>query len=220
MTRQSVCHDDQFDLERLADARQRPASEPGCQANQPQKHLRGDERVAAGRVAIVRNDAEHLAQGIEREMPDRRAPGERAVALEVQREIHRVEASVHELEAPVPAVGGIEGRDVVADVMTDDHAVTQIVEEQLERLRFVHPLPALVARDAVDGHGFGVALHLDQSAERILEDDLTVDHRDRADRDDAVRRRSSARWFRNRARRSARDRSACRRSRSASKRAR
>ncbi len=75
----------------------------------------------------------------------------------------------------------------MADVMADDDTVTEVVEERLERLRLLHALLALVASDAMDGHGFGVALHLEQGAERILEDDLAIDHGDRPDRDDAVR---------------------------------
>ena len=74
-------------------------------------------------------------------------------------------------------------------MVTHDDAVTQIVEEQFERLRFLHPLPALIAGHAMHGDRFGIALHLEQGRERVLEDDLAVDHGHRADRDDAVRRR-------------------------------
>src|SRR5688572_26043102 len=172
----------QLDFERLADSAERFPAEPAREANQPQKHLGGDERVAAGRVPVVRDDVEHAAQGIEREVPDWRAPRECTIPLEVQGEIHRVEAPVQQLQAPVPAVRNVERRDVVTDVMADDHPVAQVVEEQRERLRFLHPLPALVAGDAVHGDGFGVALHPDQCTERILDDDLTVHHRHRTNR--------------------------------------
>ena len=57
---------------------------PSCQAHQAQKHLRGDERIAGRRVAIVRDNAEHLAQRVEREAADGRASSERAIALEMK----------------------------------------------------------------------------------------------------------------------------------------
>ena len=43
----------------------------------------------------------------------------RAAAFQVQGQIHRVEAAVHQIEAPVTLVGGIQRRNVVADVVAD-----------------------------------------------------------------------------------------------------
>ena len=71
-----------------------------------------------------------VAQRVEREVTDGRTSGERAIALEVQRQIHRVQAAVQQPRAPVPLAGRVERRDVVADVMADDHAVAQIVEKR------------------------------------------------------------------------------------------
>src|SRR5215216_699088 len=51
---------------------QRPdpiATVPRRQAQQTEEHLRRDERVASGGVAIVGDDAEHVAQAVERELP-------------------------------------------------------------------------------------------------------------------------------------------------------
>ena len=43
---------------------------------------------------------------------------ERAVSFKVQRQVHRVEKTVLELETEVPRAGDIEGRDVVQDVVS------------------------------------------------------------------------------------------------------
>ena len=88
-------------------------------------------------MAIVRNHSKHLAERIERELADWRAAGERAVTLEVQREIHRVQAPVQQRHVPVARACRVERRDVVADVMSDDHAVLQVVEKAFERLGFL-----------------------------------------------------------------------------------
>ena len=90
-------------------------------------------------MAIVRNNAKQLAQGIQREVANRRTTGESAIPLEVECQIHRVQASVCQLEAPVAAICGIECCDVVADVVTNDHAVAEVLEELFERLRLSTP---------------------------------------------------------------------------------
>src|SRR5262245_29613604 len=118
-----------LDFKRLAEPGERASSESGRQAQQTKKHLRRDEGVAAGGVSIVRNDGKQLTQGIQGEVSNRWTAGKGAVALEMQCQIHRVEASVRQLEAPVAAIRGIEGCDVVADVVTNDHAVAEILEE-------------------------------------------------------------------------------------------
>ena len=51
---------------------------------QAEKHLRRDEGVPACGVAVVRNHAEHVAQRIEREVPDRRAARQPTIPLDVQ----------------------------------------------------------------------------------------------------------------------------------------
>ena len=61
--------------------------------------------------------SEQGAESIERELPDRRTPGERTVTLQVQREIHGVEAAIRERDAPVPFERRVKGADVVADVV-------------------------------------------------------------------------------------------------------
>ena len=104
-----------------------------------QEHLRREERVAAGRVAVVRDDVEHLAERVERVLADGRPPGEGAIALEVQRQVHRVEAAIHRRDGPAALVTGVERRDVVADVVPDDHAVAQVVEKARQRLFLVNP---------------------------------------------------------------------------------
>ena len=70
---------------RFGQARERRPAVACREPEQAQEHLRREERVAAGRVAVVRNHVEHLAERVERELANRRPAGERAVALEVQR---------------------------------------------------------------------------------------------------------------------------------------
>ena len=104
----------------------------GGEPEQAKEDLRRQEGVATCRVAVVRNHIEHLAQRVEGEMANRRASGEGTVSFEVQREIHRVEASIHRAKPPAALVAGVERSDVVTDVMSDDHAIAQVVEESRE----------------------------------------------------------------------------------------
>ena len=120
-----------------------------------------------------------LAQRVQREMANRRAAGERAVSFEVQREIHRVEASIHRAKAPAALVAGVERSDVVTDVVSDDHAVPQVVEKARQRLLFLQPPASLVACDAVHRHGARVFGDGQQRVEGVLQHDLVSARRRR-----------------------------------------
>ena len=74
----------------------------------------------------------------------------------------------------------------MADVVPDDHAVAQVSQEGLERLRFLNPFLALVTRDAVYRHGRRVLGEPDQRIEGVLDHDVPVHHRNGADGDEAV----------------------------------
>src|SRR6476620_6535630 len=98
-------------------------------------------------MAAVRDYTEHVAEGVKGEATDPGPPGKRPACLEMQGEIHRVEASIEQLEAPLPLVGGVERSDVMTDMVADDHAVPEILEKKFQRARFLHSLEALVAGD-------------------------------------------------------------------------
>lgn len=51
------------------------------------------------------------------------ATGEGSVAFEVQGEVHRIQAGVLQSKAEVALVAGVEGFDVVTDVVADNDAV-------------------------------------------------------------------------------------------------
>ena len=51
----------------------------------------------------------------------------------MQREIHRIEASIHGVEPPPAVVARVEGADVMTDTVSDDHAVPQVVEKARQR---------------------------------------------------------------------------------------
>ena len=125
-----------------------------------------------------------------------RPAGERAVLLEVQRQVHRVQAAIRHPEAPMALVRRVERADVVIDVMADDHAVAEIFEELLEHLGLLHAGAALVARHTVHCHCCRVLLYLDQRVEGIVQSDLAVLDRHRAHRDEAVHTRVESRGFR------------------------
>ncbi len=93
---------------------------------------------------------------------------------------------------PAALVTGVEGGDVVADVVPDDHAVAHVVEKACQRLFLVNPPAGFVARDAVHGDGAGVLRDLQERVERILEQDLAPADGDGADRDDAIGTRIEA----------------------------
>ena len=93
-------------------------------------------------------------------------------------------------------VSRVERRDVVADVVADDHAVAQVVEKGLECLRFLDAFLALVTRDAVHRDGRCVLGQPDERMEGVLDQDVSVDHRDRTDGDQAVGARIQAGRFR------------------------
>ena len=111
--------------------------------------------------------------------------GERAVLLQMQSQVHGVEAAVQEPHAEVPLVAGIERRDVVADMVAHDHAIAEVPEETFERLPLVDPAAALVPRHAMHGDGAGV-VDLNQRRELILEHDFAGLHGHRTDGDDRI----------------------------------
>ena len=123
--------------ELLADPAQRHPAVARRELQQAKQDLGGDEGVATRGVAIVRDHVEHLAQCVQREVPNRRASCEGAVLLEMQSQIHRVDAAVQQTHPPVTLVGRIEGGDVVTDVVADDDPVAQVVEKPFQRLRFL-----------------------------------------------------------------------------------
>ena len=86
----------------------------------------------------------------------------------------------------MPLAGAIESRDVVPDVMPDDDAIQQVVEEQAHRRRFLHSVDSLVARDAVHGDRRVVIRHLEQDFEGVIEENFTVLHDDGPDGDNPV----------------------------------
>jgi len=147
-------------------------------------------------MAAVRDDTEHLAQRVEREPANRRAPRERTIPLEVQRQVHRVEVAIGQRDVPVTPVAGVERRDVMADVVSDDDAIAKIVEEPGERLGLSQPTAALVSRHTVDSHRFRVALELEQRRVRIVQQDFPVLDSHRANRHDAVGLRVESGRFR------------------------
>ncbi len=137
-------------------------------------------------MPVMRNDPEHRAQRVESEMTDRRTPGEHSVAFEVQRQIHRIQAVIQQPATPQTREGRINGRDVVPDVMSNDHAVAQILEKPGQRGGLLDPTPGLIPCDAVNGYGFSVVLNPNQRRERVIEQDLAVEHSDRSDRDQPI----------------------------------
>ena len=54
----------------------------------------------------------------------------------------------------------------------DDDAVPEVVEKLLDRDGLVDAAQALIACHAMDGHGFSVAIDLDQRVEGVLDDDF------------------------------------------------
>jgi hypothetical protein len=83
------------------------------QLEQTEKHLRRDEGIPARGVTIVRNHTKQVAERVERERAYGWPPGECSVALEMQGQIHRVEASVQRPKPPPALVARIERADVV-----------------------------------------------------------------------------------------------------------
>ena len=120
---------------------------------------------AVWRSCGMTSNISHSASSVNRRIGGRPA---NAPSPRVQRQVHRVEAAIEQRHAPVPLVAGVERRDVMADVVSDDDAVAEIVEEPFERLGFSMPAAALVARDTVDRHRLRVALDLEQRRGRIV----------------------------------------------------
>ena len=137
---------------RLAQRSEGRSSIPGREAEQSLKHLPCDERVAGRGVTIVRDDAESLAQTIQREVSDRRLARKCSVPLQEQRQIHGIQTPVEHLNAPMALVARVEGGDVMADVMAHNHPVAQILKKSLEGSGFFDALAAGIAGHAVDGH--------------------------------------------------------------------
>ena len=110
----------------------------------------GDPGVAGGGVAVVGDDAELGAEAVEGEVFDGFLAGEGAVAFEVEREVHGVEAGVGHCEAVVAFVGGVEGFDVVADVVADDDAVAKVGEKLLQGFWLIEASEAFFALSSVE----------------------------------------------------------------------
>lgn len=159
---------------------------PRSQSQQPKEDLRGDEGISPGGMTIVRDDSEQLAEAVERELADALTVCKRPAALEMQRQVHRIEAAVHQFDAEVTLIRGVQRRNVMPDVVADDDAVLQIMQEAAQRVGFFEAAARLIARDAVDRHRRRVARDLEQRLERILEDDVAVLNGNSADRDEAV----------------------------------
>ena len=126
--------------ERLSNPSERRSPVTCRELEEAKEHLCGEKRITPGRMPVVRNHTEHVAECVERERTDWRAPGERAVAFEVQGQIHRVEASILGVKTPSALVARIERPDVVPDVVSDDHAVPHIVEKPDQGLLFLRIL--------------------------------------------------------------------------------
>ena len=76
-------------------------------------------------------------------------------------------------EAPAALVAGVERADVVTDVVADDHAVAQVVEKALQRVRFLEPAARLSSRVMpCTVTALGVPLDFQQRVEGVLEQDL------------------------------------------------
>ena len=175
-----------FDKSLTQDAEVSPTV-TSSQAQQPKEDLRGEEAISAGGMTIVRDDAEPGAQAVERELADALRIGKRSAALEMQRQVHRIEAAVHQIEAEVTLVRGVQRRHVMPDVVADDDAVPQVLQEAAQRIRFVEAASRFIARDAVDRGRRCVALDSEQRLERILQDDVAILNSNSADRDEPVR---------------------------------
>ena len=87
--------------------------------------------------------------------------------------------------------GGLPPDDVVAD----DDAATQVLQEFDERVGLFHRADGFVAGDAVDGDRGTVVVEFEHDLEGIVEMDFVVLHGDGADGDDAIAARVEAGGF-------------------------
>ncbi len=122
--------------------------------------MRSHEGIAWRSVSIVRDDSKAFTKRIQREAAEVFILRERAVLFEHKRKGHRVETQIRHLESEVPLVACVECVDIVANVMANDHAVFQVVEELFERFRLVETCQAFVARHAVNCNRAGIVIDL------------------------------------------------------------
>src|SRR6187200_1782804 len=181
--------------ELLADPAHRRPAAARRELQQAKQDLSGNEGIAARGVAIVRDHVEHLAQCVQREVPNRGAPCEGAVLFEMQSQIHRVDAAVQQMHSPVTLAGRIEGGDVVTDVMAHDDPVADVVEKPFQCLRFLDAAAAFVARHAVHRNRARVLVNSEQRVEGVVEPDLTGAYGDGSDRDQPIVARIQAGRF-------------------------
>src|SRR6185295_17877890 len=92
----------------LADSQEISPSMLQSKPPQPEKHLCRYESVAAGRVAIVWNHAECIAQRVQGEPSNGRPAKKRAGFFKMQSKIHGVERAVEQADSPVPVAGFVE----------------------------------------------------------------------------------------------------------------
>ncbi len=80
--------------------------------------------------------------------------------LKMQRQIHCVQKSVPQVEAEVSLTGNIQHGDIVTDVMSDNHAVTQIIKKCFDGFGLIESLTRFFTRDTVHGHRRAVVSNL------------------------------------------------------------
>ena len=83
----------------------------------------------------------------------------------------------------------------MTDMVTDDYAVFQIVQERFQSLRFIHSPTTFVAGHTMHGHRTSVSGHLYQGLEGIPDQDLALVNADSSNRDDAIADGVEARRF-------------------------
>src|SRR5258708_37002573 len=83
-------------------------------------------------VAVVGDDVEEGTQGVKGEFLDRIAADEGAIAFQVQRQGHGVQARILQAKSEGACLAGGEGLDMIADVLAYDGAVAQIRQESIE----------------------------------------------------------------------------------------
>ena len=161
-----------LDLERLTDAAERPAAEPPGQPLQPQEHLAvmNASPLAVWRSCGMTPNIAQSPSSVNCRIGGRPANAPSRSRCSVRSIVSRLRFS--ERDAPVTLERRVERRDVVADVVPDDDAVPEIVEELLERHGLVH---ACAGSDLVSRHGrsrLRCCVDLDQRVERVLDDDF------------------------------------------------
>jgi hypothetical protein len=91
--------------------------------------VRRQKGIAAGGVAIVRSYAEHFTQRVQGKSLGHRPARKCTRIVQVQREIHRVEPAIAQLQIEVTLAGAIQRLDIVTNVVADNDSVAQVVGE-------------------------------------------------------------------------------------------